>query len=148
MRLVVFTAIRSIRLQKQGTVEKFRDEPSQTVLGKLEWKVLIENAFSGNRFFLTAQPVISGAGEFHREVFANMIDQEGVKHRAGFFIPMVKALGLESRLDQYVLEQSAGFLAESSEGGLAVNITTDFCRDRLAIPWFRKFLLDQKEVLT
>ena len=137
-------ALSKARTGLHGTVRRFREEQSQAVIGKSAWKTLIEDTFFENRFFLTAQPVMSGADEFHREVFVNMVDREGVQHKAVLFMPMVLTLGLASRLDRYILEQSARYLSVNSEHALTVNITTEFCRDRLAGPWLRKFLIEQK----
>lgn len=89
-------ALSKARTESHGTVRRFREEQSQTAIGKAAWKTLIEEAFSENRFFLTAQPVMSGTDEFHREVFINMVDRKDVQYHAGLFIPMVVALGLAS----------------------------------------------------
>ncbi|MCP4118076.1 MAG: EAL domain-containing protein [Desulfobacteraceae bacterium] len=129
-----------------GTVEAFREDGSQAVLGKFEWKTMIEEALSQDRFFLTAQPVIAGTEELHKEVYIGLIDPQGVHHKAGYFMPMVITLGLAARLDQYVLERAAGYLFENPKGVLAVNITTEFCRDRRAFIWFRQFLAAGKSI--
>ena len=139
-------ALSKARTESHGTVRIFSEEQAQTAIGKAAWKTLIEEAFSENRFFLTAQPVMCGADEFHREVFINMVDRKDVKYQAGLFIPMVVALGLASRLDQYLLEQSDRYLSNNPEHTLAVNITTEFCRDRLAGLWLRKFLTERKSL--
>lgn len=123
-----------------GTVEAFRGECNQAVPGKFEWKTMIEEAFSQDRFILTAQPVMADSEELHKEIYVNLIDSQGVQHNAGYFMPMVITLGLAVRLDQYVLERSVAHLSENSESVLAVNITTEFCRDRMAFLWFRQFL--------
>lgn len=139
-------ALSKARIGLNGTVRRFRDEQSQAAIGKSAWKTLIEEAFSENRFFLTAQPVMSGADEFHREVFVNMVDRQGVQYQAGLFMPMVLTLGLASRLDRYILEQSGRYLSVNPDHVLTVNITTEFCRDRLAGPWLRKFLIEHKSL--
>ena len=129
-----------------GAVKIFKDESFQKALGKQEWKTLIDVAFSENHFFLTAQPVRSDLGEFHREVFVNMVDREGIQRRANLFIPMITTLGLASKLDRYIIEESAAFLQENQDSVLAVNITTEFCRDNLAVAWLRQFLSDKKNL--
>jgi diguanylate cyclase (GGDEF)-like protein len=131
-----------------GAVARFQDEQLHTVMGKSEWKAFIEKAFFDNRFFLAAQPVISEKGEFHREVYIRLIDRQGVEHRAGFFMPMVMGLGLAGKLDQYVLEHAARHLSANRGDVLAVNLTTEFCKDRKALPWLRQFLADSKSVQT
>ncbi|MBU8911476.1 MAG: EAL domain-containing protein [Desulfobacterales bacterium] len=139
-------ALSKARTGLHGTVRIFKEEQSQAVIGKSAWKTLIEDTFFENRFFLTVQSVMSGAKEFHREVFVNMVDRKGVQHQAGLFMPMVLTLGLASRLDRYILEQSARYLSDNPEHAMTVNITTEFCRDRLAGPWLRKFLMEHKSL--
>jgi len=131
-----------------GAVERFKDEQIKTVMGKSEWKAFIEKAFFDNRFVLAAQPVILEKGEFHREVYIRLIDRQGAEHRAGFFMPMVMSLGLAGKLDQYVLEHAARHLSAHRGDVLAVNLTTEFCKDRKALPWLRQFLADSKSMQT
>lgn len=123
-----------------GTVEAFRGGHNQVVPGKSEWKTMIEEALCLDRFILTAQPVMVDIGELHKEVYVNLIDPQGVQHKAGYFMPMVITLGLAVRLDQYVLERSVAYLSEHPERALAVNLSTEFCTDRLAFLWLRQFL--------
>nr|WP_321395787.1 LapD/MoxY N-terminal periplasmic domain-containing protein [uncultured Desulfobacter sp.] len=137
-------ALSEAKIGHPGTVRIFKDQTFQKALGKQEWKTLIDVAFSENHFFLTAQPVQSDAGEFHREVFVNMLDQEGIQRNANLFIPMITTLGLASKLDRYIIEESAAFLQENQEIVLAVNISTEFCRDHLGVAWLRQFLGDKK----
>lgn len=136
-------ALLKARTGLHGTIINFMEEQSRVAMGKLEWKVLIEGAFAKNQFFQTAQPVLSGSDELHREVFINMFDSQGFQYQAGLFMPMVVALGIASRLDRYILEQSCRYLSDHSDHTLAVNITTEFCQDRLTGPWLRKFLTEQ-----
>jgi len=132
--------------QRLVSGQVFKNEEPLAAFGKQEWKILIDNACSNGRFFLTAQPVVSERGKFHREIFINMVDQWGAQYRAGSFIPMILTLGLESRLDRYILEESGRYLLDHPGDVLAINITTDFCRDRLTGPWLRKFLMDRKSL--
>ena len=131
-----------------GTVESFKDEQINTVMGKSEWKSLIEKAFFDNRFILSAQPVISEKDELHREVYISLVDRLGAKYGAGYFMPMAMSLGLAGRLDQYVLEHAARYLSANPERVLAINLTTEFCKDRKALPWLRQFLAANKSVKT
>lgn len=139
-------ALSKAKIGHPGTVRIFRDESFQKALGKQEWKTLIDVAFSNNLFFLTAQPVRSDFGEFHREVFVNMVDQEGIQRKANLFMPMITTLGLASKLDRYIIEESAAFLHENKGSVLAINITTEFCMDHLDTAWLRQFLSDKKSL--
>lgn len=127
-----------------GTIEVFHEDSGQAILGKFEWKTLIEDALSKQRFVLTSQPVISDTHELHREIYVNMIDEHGVHHKASYFMPMVITLGLANNLDHYVLEKTAAFLTEHREHVIAVNITRDFCVNRVSFMWLRQFLAVNK----
>lgn len=129
-----------------GTLEKFRAEEDLVVLGKLEWKTMLDAALADRRFFLTAQPVLSDTREYHREIYINLKDDNNVTHKAGYFMPMVINLGMAGKLDRYVLEHTAAHLRGNSKSVYAVNITTDFCKDRLAFSWLRQFLDDNKPI--
>lgn len=141
-------ALSSAKSRLPGTVELFQEKNDQAVLGKFEWKTMIDAALSDNRFFLTAQPVLSDRGEYHKELYVNLKDPQGIVHRAGYFMPMAISLGLAGRIDRYVLETAVTYLNETSEGILAVNITTDFCKDRMAFGWLRQFLTANKSLKT
>jgi diguanylate cyclase (GGDEF)-like protein len=128
-----------------GTVEMFKDDGS-AVLGKMEWKTMIESALQEDRFVLTSQPVISDGVELHQEIYVNMVDREGVVQRAGFFMPMVINLNLANDLDRYVLEKTVEFLTSNEQNTLAINITDMFLNDRASFSWFRKLLVSAKHL--
>lgn len=129
-----------------GTVFVFQDDPQQKIVGKQEWKKQIEAAFAADGFSLTAQPVLCEGNEFHREIYVNMVDQNGVPQNANLFMPMIQTLGLASKLDRFILEQTADYLSEKPGSVLAVNITSEFCKDRMGAPWLRQFLSDRKPI--
>lgn len=138
-------ALSRAKSEMNGTIKIFKEEQSQTALGKMEWKTMIESAFLEDRFHLTTQPVVSKDGEFHREIFVNMLDVQGIQYQAGLFMPMVKSLGFAGRLDRFVLMAADKYLSRNPKPVLSVNITTDFCLDRLAAPWLREFLSKRKQ---
>lgn len=128
-----------------GCVDWFADD-GQVVLGKMEWKNLIENALDKNRFVLTSQSVMSESGELHQEIYVNMVDENGVVQRAGFFMPMVVSLNLANNLDRYVLEKTVEHLNDNKQSTLAINITDTFLNDRQSFSWFRKLLVSAKQL--
>lgn len=139
-------ALSKARAGLTGTVVQFKEEQSPAAIGKQEWKTLFEDAFSQDRFFLTCQPVISDTDMLHREIFINMAAQDAVELQAGLFLPMASALGMAGRLDRHILERASQWLSKHPEDILCVNISTDFCRDRLTGPWLRQFLSDRVEL--
>lgn len=141
-------ALSSAKSGLSGTVALFQEKVDEAVLGKFEWKTMLDAALSDQRFFLTAQPVLSDKGEYHRELYINLKDPQGVAHRAGYFMPMAISLGQAGKIDRYVLETAAAYLKQTSEGVLAVNITSEFCKDRLAFTWLRQFLNTNKAIRT
>jgi diguanylate cyclase (GGDEF)-like protein len=130
----------------KGDINHFSDSTNQVVLGKLEWKNMIETALAENRFVLTSQAVKSPAGDLHQEIFVNLKDENGNIQRAGFFMPMVVNLNLANNLDRYVLEKSTEYLTTNSESTLAINITDVFLNDRASFSWFRQLLLNNKHL--
>ncbi len=129
-----------------GFVERFKDDGSQVVLGKMEWKNMIEEALENNRFVLTSQAVVSETGELHQEIYVNMVDTDGTVQRAGYFMPMVVSLNLANNLDRYVLEKTVEFLSSNENSTLAINITDMFLNDRASFSWFRKLLVSGKHL--
>jgi len=129
-----------------GSVVVFQENRDQAVLGKFEWKTMIESALADGRFFLTAQPVMADRSEYHKELYINLEDADGTKHRAGYFMPMATNLGQAGKIDQYVLELAVAHLKKTAKGILAVNVTREFCKDRLSFTWLRKFLFANKTV--
>ncbi|PLX68908.1 MAG: hypothetical protein C0603_04265 [Denitrovibrio sp.] len=132
--------------RESGFVERFKDDGSHVVLGKMEWKNMIEEALENNRFVLTSQAVISGTGELHQEIYVNMVDADGTVQRAGYFMPMVVSLNLANNLDRYVLEKTVEFLTNNTNNTLAINITDMFLNDRASFSWFRKLLVSGKHL--
>jgi len=139
-------ALSVARSQLPGTVARFQDLQIHTVLGRSEWRALLEKAFVDDRYLLSAQAVLGAGRELHRELFVSLLDNENVEQRAGLFMPVMMSLGFSIRLDQYVLERAADYLTVHPQQVLAVNITTEFCQDRLALQWLRQFLAARKNI--
>jgi EAL domain-containing protein (putative c-di-GMP-specific phosphodiesterase class I)/GGDEF domain-containing protein len=139
-------ALSVARSRLPGTVEGYRREQAQALLGKSEWKELIEEALAEDRFLINAQSVMDDTGVFHREVFITMVDRRGEHHRAGLFMPMVKTLGMANRLDQYILQRTVRYIMKNQGDVFAVNVSTDFCTNRLTLPWLRQFLSDHQSM--
>jgi len=139
-------ALTVAKSRESGFVERFADDGKQVVLGKMEWKNMIEDALEKKRFVLTSQSVVSDDGELHQEIYVNMVDEAGVVQRAGYFMPMVVSLNLANNLDRYVLEQTVDFLDVNKSHTLAINITDMFLNDRASFSWFRKLLVSAKSL--
>jgi len=139
-------ALTVAKSMETGDVSRFNDSSNQMVLGKLEWKNMIETALAENRFILTSQAVTSPTGELHQEIFVNLKDENGNIQRAGFFMPMVVNLNLANNLDRYVLEKSVEYLSAKTDSTLAINITDVFLNDRASFSWFRQLLLGSKHL--
>lgn len=133
-------ALSAAKNKSEPHYEHFQGGCNSLVLGKLEWKKMIESALSEERFTLTSQPVVSDGGELHREIFINMIDFQGEVQRAGFFMPMVIKLSLANEVDRYVLKHATEFLEGNPGVTLAVNVSNEFLKNRESFTWFRKFL--------
>jgi diguanylate cyclase (GGDEF)-like protein len=133
------------KTRESGYIERYKDD-GKTVMGKLEWKNVIEEALDNDRFTLTSQSVMSSGEIFHQEIYVSMIDADGVEQRAGYFMPMVVSLSLANNLDRYVLEKTVEFLRDNKENTLAINITDMFLNDRASFSWFRQLLVSARDL--
>lgn len=131
---------------EDDAIEVYKENSSHNVLGKFEWKKIIEEAIANNRFKMTAQPVMADNEELHKEIYIGLVDKNGERFNAGYFMPMVISLGMADKLDKYVLESSAKHIMTSQNEIFAVNITSEFCKDRMAFLWLRKFLSTNRQL--
>ncbi|MDD9300995.1 MAG: GGDEF domain-containing protein [Desulfobacter sp.] len=126
-------------------------EKTDTLLGRGEWKTLIETAIDSNNIVFSCQPVLTLEEQtFYREIFIAMKDDHGIVKSAGFFMPMAMELGLARTIDQHVMTQVARLIGEKKqkpvEDAFGVNVSADFIQDRNSFIWARNFLSAQKSL--
>lgn len=128
----------------EHNINHYKETGQQSIMGKQEWKDLIEKTLEEHRFLLTSQPVLFNEGELHWEIFICMKDEQDVIQKAGYFMPMVTSLNLAARLDKYVFEHAINFLKINKGIIIALNITNEFLNDRSSFIWFRQLLMSIK----
>lgn len=84
--------------------EIYVDKNDSLVLGKNEYKELIQNAMMQDKFKFVAQKASSIAIDtLHYELFLRLEDDNGNLQLASFFMPMVNELGFSAKLDFHVV---------------------------------------------
>jgi len=99
-------------------------DSDQITMGKVEWNDLIQKSLQEKDFLLTYQDVHFGNLIYHSEAYIRL-NYENRVHNAGFFMPMVEALGYTVSIDRFVIEEAI----ESKKKSIAINCSLDFIRD-------------------
>ena len=83
------------------------------MLGKEEYKELIETSLKNGMFKFAGQKVASNFAELaHCELFIRLVDGEGRWQTASYFMPMVNELKMAVDIDLYVLNKFADMLRD------------------------------------
>ncbi len=83
----------------------------EIVLGKEQYKELIETSLKNGMFKFAGQKVESDFAELvHRELYIRLVDSEGRWQIASYFMPMVNELKMTAEIDLYVLNKFADML--------------------------------------
>ena len=85
----------------------------EIMLGKEEYKELIETSLKNGMFKFAGQKVASNFTEIaHCELFIRLVDGEGRWQTASYFMPMVNELKMAVDIDLYVLNKFADMLRD------------------------------------
>lgn len=83
----------------------------EIVLGKEQYKELIETSLKNGMFKFAGQKVESDFAELvHRELYIRLVDNEGRWQIASYFMPMVNEIKMTVEIDLYVLNKFADML--------------------------------------
>ena len=86
----------------------------EIVLGKEQYKELIETSLKNGMFKFAGQKVESDFAELvHRELYIRLVDSEGRWQIASYFMPMVNEIKMTVEIDLYVLNKFADMLRGS-----------------------------------
>lgn len=119
----------------------------QVVMGKQQWKALVEEAIHHDWFAFRFQAANDSQGHtFHREVFS-AIEKDGVRYSANQYLFALEQLQATHLFDQYVLETMANKI-ESGEisDNLAINISQSSIEQPSFIRWVTQFLSRHKSI--
>jgi diguanylate cyclase (GGDEF)-like protein len=95
------------------------------------WYPLLEQAFTHERFFLHAQPVVDAANPervLHHKLLARLQGEEGENIAAGQFLPWLERFGWIERLDMLMLKILLGQLAQY-QGKVAFSLSGSTVRN-------------------
>lgn len=119
----------------------------QVVMGKQQWKALVEEAIHHDWFAFRFQAANDSQDHtFHREVFS-AIEKDGVRYSANQYLFALEQLQATHLFDQYVLETMANKI-ESGEisDNLAINISQSSIEQPSFIRWVTQFLSRHKSI--
>lgn len=120
---------------------------NQAVMGKQQWKSLVEEAIHHDWFAFRLQAANDNQGRtFHREVFS-AIEKDGVRYSANQYLFALEQLQATHLFDQYVLQSMVNKL-ESGEvsDNLAINISQSSIEQPSFIRWVTQLLNRHKAI--
>lgn len=122
-------------------------ETKQTVMGKQQWKALVEEAIHNDWFSFRLQSANNSWGQtFHREVFS-AIEHDGKRYSANQYLFALDQLNASHIFDEYVIETmirklEMGEIAEP----LAINIAQSSLSQPSFIRWVTQTLAKHRSI--
>ncbi|MBD0786038.1 EAL domain-containing protein [Vibrio sp. Y2-5] len=122
-------------------------ESDQVIMGKQQWKALVEEAMHNDWFQYRFQAANDGWGEtFHREVFS-AIDNGEQRYTANQYLFALEQLNASHQFDEYVIEKMIEKLeANEFNAPLAINIAQSSIEQPSFIRWITQKLAKHREV--
>ena len=120
---------------------------SSTLMGKQQWKHLVEEAINNDWVNFRFQAANNSWGQaYHREVFS-AIEKDGERFSANQYLYALEQLGVSHVFDEYVIESMVKRLkAESVSEPIAINIAHSSISQPSFIRWVTQFLNKNKDV--
>jgi EAL domain-containing protein (putative c-di-GMP-specific phosphodiesterase class I)/GGDEF domain-containing protein len=117
------------------------DASDQILLGKQQWKELVEEAISNRNIEFKFQAANSNDGTtFHREVFSS-IEKDGVRYTANQYLFALDQLNAGYIFDQFVIENMIDNIENKYiDDTLAINLTVSSISEPSFIRWLTKIL--------
>ncbi len=133
------------KLTRKLVVDVTKPSDLTLVLGREEWREELMKSLNESRMLLAFQSVVEQRSDtlnvIHEEIFLRLLDQEGMIHSAGYFIPVATNLGLIDTLDRYMIEKVFKHIQEHNPlTPLALNLSSDFVKKHANIQWLREQL--------
>jgi EAL domain-containing protein (putative c-di-GMP-specific phosphodiesterase class I) len=138
---LVDNALSLAHANQEQEFEIISEATEQILLGKQQWKSLVEEAISDNAVEFKFQAANMANGKtFHKEVFS-AIEKDGVRYTANQYLFALEQLNAGYIFDQYVVE----CMIKRLEGlqikeTLAVNLTVSSISEPRFIRWLTKIL--------
>ncbi len=121
-------------------------ENNQEIMGKQQWKTLVEEAIHNDWFRFRFQAASDSQGEtFHREVFT-AIENGRQRYTASQYLFALEQLSTSHYLDEYVIEKMIEKIeVEELKVPLAINIAQSSIEQPSFIRWITQMLLKHKD---
>ncbi|MDW6004976.1 bifunctional diguanylate cyclase/phosphodiesterase [Vibrio mangrovi] len=123
-------------------------EDNQIVMGKQQWKALVDEAMKNDAVNFRFQSACDKDGkELHKEVFSS-IEKEGHRYSAIQYLFALEQLHVSHIFDQYVIQQMFDKLAQDEHGEdtLAINISASSISEPSFIRWVSQLLTQNPSV--
>lgn len=116
--------------------------------GEMQWLARVKQAFTEQRFFLEAQPIVPivrGAPDIPSyELLLRMRDDQGKVIPPGAFLPAVERYNLSQRLDRWVLDAALNWLAtHRAQAERIARIFINLSGDSVGDPQLQSFIQDE-----
>ncbi len=110
-------AHRSALLQNNNTWSLFKKQQQLAEsLGSVRWRTLFDAIFQQDKLIIYKQPTFLFEGNelvpLHLELFSRIKDENGVQIKASRFLPAIKQVGYQVKLDSAVLKQVFPLLSD------------------------------------
>lgn len=124
-----------------------RHTSTSNVMGKTQWKSLVEEAISEGLFVYKYQPAVaSDRTPLHREVFT-AIEKDDNFYGAGQFLNAIEQLKMGEHLDRHVISRLIVMLSSGElVGPVAVNLTTSSSTSASFLRWLSDKLAQSKNL--
>lgn len=105
---------------------------------KVEMMNRLQHALEADRFVLLAQPIAGIRGDNYHEILLRMIGDDGEYISPDSFLPVAHELGLSSRIDMWVIENTLRFMDTCRDAlpgmRLAINLSpSSVCRAQFTL---------------
>lgn len=122
-------------------------ENNQNLMGKQQWKALVEEAIHNDWITFRLQSANNSAGQtYHREVFS-AIEHDGVRYSANQYLYALEQLQTSHIFDQYVIETMIEKLSNGEiQDSIAINIAQSSISQPSFIRWITQILNRHKSL--
>lgn len=122
-------------------------DDSRTLMGKQQWKLLVEEAISNDWFSFRMQPANSSSGQtYHYEVFS-AIEHDDKRYSAPQYLFALEQLNVSHILDQYVISAMLDKIRHDNlTSPVAINIAQGSISQPSFIRWVSQKLNKNKDI--
>lgn len=144
---LIDNALSKAMTNPEQNYEVVSDAHEHALLGKQQWKELVEEAISNQNIEFKYQSANTGNGQtFHREVFS-AIEKDGMRYTANQYLFALDQLNAGHIFDQYVIESMIDNLEKGYiDDILAINLTVSSISEPSFIRWLTKTLTKHSTV--